>query len=505
MPVQEQNSDQIVWNIKFSNKSQEDFFYARERNQCLSGAFNSGKTYVGILKCLTLLTTFPCYRVAICRQTYTELRSTTMASFFKMCPASLILSHNEQEGSTRFRNGSMVKWVHLDRADDNMLRGLEMNSILVDQCEEIDEKVYDVLEARLGRWDGSIVPAELLQKYPDWPLSSQGIHIVPSYLMLLTNPDTQFHFIYRKYHPDSLERNTSYFYAENAWDSSLGSEETYQAALTRDDEWKDKYVKGIWGLSSAAIHNVPKSAILDPTPELLELIRAKGNFFRILDHGAAAPTCCLWPAAVAGVYIFFREYYVANKPISYHRKAISELSTEPYYTSNYADPSIFKKTSPKEGGYWSVADEYRSSDIEGPPLFWLPADNNEFATRNRINELLRISDSFRHPVTGESPACGMYFIKKTPEYPYGCYETIKQLGMQRKKLLGTLEGKNIYSDDRDDSIPDHAYDDIRYFVAMHGAQPKAVRKKPARNSFAFYSKVAEIRRGRNLIVPGSAA
>src|SRR5262249_40326805 len=146
--------------------------------------------------------------------------------------------------------------------------------------------------------------------------------------------------------------------------------------------------------------------------------------------------------------ICYREYYVPNKTISYHRRAIHDLSGNEDYGNNYADPQIFKKTAQKDGGFWSVNDEYRTSDIEGPALFWNPADNNEFATRNRINELLQPSTRYRHPITKETPAPGIYFIKRSAAYPQGCFESYKQLGMQRRKLLGTIDGKSVYSDDR---------------------------------------------------------
>jgi len=428
----------------------------------------------------------------IAREKYTDLKRTTMETFFKLVPWGLIDTHNTQDGWTRLKTGSLINWIHLDGVDENTLRGIEPNSILVDQAEETQEKVYDVLDARLGRWDGVVVTPEMQDYHArifgqEWPKNKYDKFIVPSYLMLLTNPDTEFHYIYRKYHPDSPERLEDHFYVEGAWQRSLGSEETYDQALKRDPEWVNKYVYGKWGSSESAIHFIRKESIIEPSEDLLELVKNKGNLFRILDHGDSAPTCCLWVAAVDGVYIFYREYYVASKIISYHRKSITELSGSESYSGNYADPQIFKKTAQKQGGFWSVADEYRDSDLQAPELFWTPADNNEFATRNRINELLSPHSRFRHPITKESPAPGIYFIRATDRYPEGCKEGIKQLGAQRKKLIGTVDGKSIYSDDRDDKIIDHAYDCVRYFVAMHGTSPRKSVKKPARNSFAYFN------------------
>jgi len=482
--------------IKFANKAQEDFNFSTSRNECFSGGFNDGKTWVGCFKSINLLNMFPNYRMIIARQKYTDLKRTTMQTFFKMLPNELIQAHNEQDGFTILTNGSLINWLHLDNVDENTLRGIEPNSILVDQAEETDEKVYDVLDARIGRWDGVIVPQPLLEAHEkifecSWPRNNYGKFIVPSYMMMLCNPDTEFHYIFRKYHPDSPDRVPGYFYTEAAWQRDLGSEETYDQAVNRDQEWVDKYVLGKWGTSGSAIHQLHKESLLEPTEELINLVKDKGNLFRSLDHGDTNPTCCLWVAAVNGVYIFYREYYVASKLISFHRREISDLSAGESYSGNYADPQIFKKTAQSQGGFWSVSDEYRDSNLDGPEMFWTAADNNEFATRNRINELLCLSSRYTHPITKSKPAPGIYFIRSTSTYPYGCKESIRQVGLQRKKLLGTVDGKSVYSDDRDKNIPDHAYDAVRYFVAMHGVSPRASQKRAPRNSFAYFNSLMQ--------------
>ena len=472
--------------IKFANSGQRAFYYATARNQCFSGGFNNGKTYAGCLKAFTLLTSFNNYRMAIARQVYADLKRTTMQTFFKLCPPELIERHNEQDGITILKNRSLIYWLHLDKTDENTLRGLEINSVLVDQAEETEEKVYDVLDARIGRWDNAQVPQGLLEGNPGWPLSKQGRTLVPSYMMLLCNPDTQFHYIFRKYHPDSVDKRPKYFFTEGEWDKTLGSEETYENALGHDEEWINKYVRGEWGVSNAQIHRLHSASQLEPDPEFVERIIAKGNLFRSMDHGETSPTCCLWFAAFGGVYICYREYYLGNTVISQHRQNIYDLSGSERYSGNYADPQIFKKTTQKSGGFWTVADEYLTNEIDAPPLAWIPADNNEFSTRNRINELLIPKPSRKHPITGELNAPGLYFIKRSVEYCQGCHHSIIQLQSQRRKLLGYFDGKAIYDDAREESVTDHAYDPTRYFVAMHGSGKSEAKRKAKPNTFEFF-------------------
>ena len=126
--------------LNFANAVQRQFYYATARNQCFSGGFNNGKTYSGCFKAFTLLSTFTNYRMVMARQVRADLMRTTYQTFFKICPQDFIEANNQQEGFTVLKNRSMIYWMHLDKVDENSLRGLEANSILVDQAEETEEK-----------------------------------------------------------------------------------------------------------------------------------------------------------------------------------------------------------------------------------------------------------------------------------------------------------------------------------------------------------------------------
>ncbi len=49
--------------------------------------------------------------------------------------------------------------------------------------------------------------------------------------------------------------------------------------------------------------------------------------------------------------------------------------------------------------------------------------------------------------------------------------------------IGTDNGRPIFADDRDDKIPDHAYDPLRYFIASCPGLPKTMPKKYSERSF----------------------
>ena len=478
--------------FNFRSIEQERFFFSKSRNNCFSGGFGNGKTYVACQRAMTMLTAFENYRYVIARKSFKELSATTMQTFFKICPSEFIFQHDKNAGLTVFKNKSLIYWLHLDAHDEQSLRGLEINSALIDQAEEAQESIYLVLDSRIGRWDGCKVPQNLLDVYPNWPRDNFNRPRVPNYFDILCNPDTQYHWIYRKYHPESFEKNLRYFYIERETDANLNDPHTYQEMQNRDPEWVAKYVHGQWGASAAQIHHVNELSILnsESIPDFdkwISRILSKAALYRVMDHGDSSPTCCLWFAALNNLHICYREYYVGNTLISEHRYNITHLSYNETYAGDYADPQIFRKTAQKDGGYWSVSDEYLDSAIDAPAIAWSKADNNEFATRNRINELLKPSLRFAHPISSQTPSPGIYFIKRTGDYQYGCNHSIIQLKAQRREAIGNDNGKIIYADDRDESVIDHAYDPIRYYVSMHSQGKAAARRNPPRNTFAYFN------------------
>jgi hypothetical protein len=269
--------------------------------------------------------------------------------------------------------------------------------------------------------------------------------------------------------------------------------------LSRDKQFVDRYVYGKWGYSEGAIHYVSAQSKLylsnnDSSeinsdkifvqPEVLHHFLQKAHLYRILDHGDISPTCCLWLAVRQDTHLVYREYYLADRLISYHRENIQQLSGDEHYVRNIADPSVNIKHSQMRGGRWCIADEYRDTRIcDAKSISWESADNNEFVTRNRVSELLREDARFKNPFTEKIGAPRIYFLMKSHNYPNGCYNAVIETSGQKRKLVGTIDGKQIYSEERDDTIPDHAYDCIRYLTSLHaiGSQPAILR--PRKGSF----------------------
>lgn len=512
--------------IQFASPVQEAAYRYGPKPMVMSGGFGSGKTWEACLKGLWLSDTFPRNRGVIARRVAKELRATTMATFFKVCPPSAYDARfggrrSDQEGYLRLAGSrSEILFVHFEDPERQaLLRGLEINWFFIDQAEEAPEtmeEVFDVLLARLARWDVAEVPEWMLEQERQagraWRYRNPETEkpMPPPYAMLACNPDIELHWIYRRFHPDSSEhrerklpeldtttgqptgtlvsyRDLGYrMFHMPSLDNKFLSLENKQALLAHDEAFIKRYVRGEWGLPEGAIHVIAPESMIEGSLELLDYLRASCTLHRFLDHGDSAATCCLWMAVDRNDNVFwYREYYLPNALISTHRQNITALSEGERYDLNQADPSIFNATMQKHGQRWAVSDEY--ADIRALPthdaLHWTPADNNELGTRNRINEYLRLDPERIHPITRVKGSPRMFFVKATESYPQGVVHAIRQIRSQRRVKIGVEMGRPIFSDERDDTVTDHAYDPVRYGMASRAPIARAPQPDASRGTF----------------------
>lgn len=459
-----------------------------------SGGYGSGKTYAFVIKLLYLLDLYPNSRAVIARKVSKELKETTMRTFFKIClPQQWEKGRrNDNEGVLELNNGSTVLWTHLDNADRiRLLQGLEINFAFFDQAEELDEKAFTTTLARLGRWDQAEVPKYVLREYEAtngpwrWKNKETGRPIPPTFMMLTCNPDTEQHWLYRRFHPDSREWQERWskrgyqLVHMPSYENKFLPDANLEEMQSNDPAWVRRYVDGEWGYPHGIIHDVPELSLLTTDPldkrgmyvhheDFLEMLHGCCSLHRSFDHGDSSPACCLWEAVDSeGNVFFYREYYRDNLLISDHRVNIGRLAGQEKYASQLADPSIFHEVQGRHGQKWCVAKEYsdRNYDKYAPPVHWQPADNNEMATRNRINEYLRVDPERIHPITHQRGSPRAFFLLASDRYPQGIQYAYQETKAQRRKKVGEVAGKPIFDEERDATIPDHGYDPVRYFMA----------------------------------------
>ena len=471
---------------------QEEYFNAGPQPTLFLGGVGSGKTWIGILKLLSLLDEYPGSRGVIIRQRFSQLKKTTAATLRSLLPRQFIARRNDNEGIIQLTNGSELLLMHLDKADsiDN-LKSLELNFAYVDQMEDISQDAWDVLLERLGRWSGALKRGG----YPaDWPFRTEtGAPIPPVYAFASAYSPGYSHWITSRWWKDGDEREhyrkQGYVvYVGSTVDNPNLTKSYVQGRMAMGEEYVERFVHATsWGANEGKIFEIDPQSLLEPTAEILAKIKGM-RLHRVLDPGDYSPTACLWYATDSDNNVFFyREYEKENELVSSHRLNIFELSQGdgwggalPRYHSDYADPAINQKSrgrTANQGPQWSVRDEWSDRRIMDPKtaIYWALANNDEAMTLSRVREYMRVDETHRNPFTGKLGAPRVYFIKKGPKWKNGCYQTIRDIrAAQRKEVGQNADGTKQFGDERDPSIRDHCLDCVRYALGMRPSVAKHI-------------------------------
>jgi hypothetical protein len=498
-----------VRRLKWASNEQRLFFEAGPNPTLIIGGYNAAKTWGGILKLLRLLDLFPNSRAAIVRSNFRHMKKTTMETFYSLCPPTAYSQgrRSDQEGILQLNNGSLVYFIHLDKPDSiDVLAGLELNFGFVDQAEQISEKAWDTLDARLGRWAHADIPESVFKDYPEgWPwMNDEGESVPPPFLFATANPpESDDHFLFTRFAEESPDRarwaEEGYRYIRaDSRTNRFASKANLTKLLSKDPEFVRRFVEGRWSNPEGSIFDLSPMSLLEPHPALLKHIINHMNLHRSLDHGDSNPTCVLWEATDDDGNIFvFREHYevslVSESRIAVYEKSKFDIPdrspfVKPRYRSNIADPSIFgvsRGRSATSAPTWSIADEWIDVKVMNREtmVYWQPAPIPksegmvyELVTRSRMKEYLKPDPTHRHPISGELGAPRIYFIKKTADYPEGCDHVIKEIRGQRRVKIGERDGRSVYSQERDPNIVDHAYDTIKYHVISRPAPSRLLKK-----------------------------
>lgn len=131
------------------------FFDKQHYNLCYGGSIRGGKTVVGLSILILLSKLYPCSRHAVIRQTREVLKRNTIPSFFKLCPTSFVAEYNKSELLITFTNGSEIMFLSEAIKEDPELdrfKGLEVNTILMEEGNECQEKTFWMMNQRAGSW-----------------------------------------------------------------------------------------------------------------------------------------------------------------------------------------------------------------------------------------------------------------------------------------------------------------------------------------------------------------
>ena len=470
------NQDEFIFEP--SNPISDAFIWCAARESCIDGGIGNSKTTSGFIKLLLLLSSFPRSRAVVFRNTYLDLCKTTRRTFDKVCPRGWVVRDVKED--TGFANGSEIHWLHMDAADEKTLMGLEVNFAFGDQIEEIHPELIDIIDSRLGRW-----------QMPEWEQRC------PPYLFGTSNPRGH-DSVYFRYHPDIVKYPKIEHFSE--WDAMqienvkqmgiavdpkqippsiacygdnrayfFGStlinlpklneiEPTYvRNLLKKPESWKKVWVYGSRDFFEGSIHPAFKESthVYDHkkfNPRNRCSIRMTIAGF---DYGLSSPSCYLTAEISREGYIFIvDEYYAANKTIEQHSSEIHKRKNERQPEAILADPKVFHEdTRDRKVMTKSVAQEYAQYGIG-----FIRADNNEDTSIQKIEELTQIAPDKINPVTEKMGSPRLLVSDK-------CRNLIAEIQQQRRKEhRNVLTGEKEFLDERDDAVPDHAYDCLRYIA-----------------------------------------
>lgn len=146
------------------NISQTRFLQSIARFVGYIGGRGCGKSLALVLKIIHLSLKYPHNYGLVGRYNYNDLRDTTEADFYDVCPKSYILERNKQEHRVTFFNGSQVIFRGLKDIKKTEVRSLNLGFFALEQAEEIEESLFDELSACLRRKlkdiDGNIGKAQ---------------------------------------------------------------------------------------------------------------------------------------------------------------------------------------------------------------------------------------------------------------------------------------------------------------------------------------------------------
>jgi phage terminase large subunit len=142
------------------------------------GAAGGGKSYLGCLWIIVNALQYPETRYLIGRNKLTNLKNTTLVTFFKVCKdfnirRNIHFKFNAQTNIIEFSNGSVVILKDLEYQPSDPLfsdlGGYELTRVFIDEANQIDAKCFDILLSRIryGLTEHNLKPKILLSCNPD--------------------------------------------------------------------------------------------------------------------------------------------------------------------------------------------------------------------------------------------------------------------------------------------------------------------------------------------------
>lgn len=443
--------------------TQERFLASDASRKAYIGPFGSGKTEVLVWQAQLLSHFYTPNYGLIGRHSYPDLRDTTRRRFMEVVNPKLVKSASipdTGDGYVEWKCGGATIFRNLDKPEK--YGSLDLGYCGIDEASEVPQKVFDFIEARIGRhWQG--VPRE---RFPYSPV------------FLVGNPGGQ-DWIWKRFFKErrSIEDQKMYQgFQPKPRENEANLPPDYYKNLAKGKAawWIRRFLQGdmrsLEGLVWPQFEH--HANVVMPFRVPPEWRRVMG-----MDHGHRNPTAALWVAVdYDGNLIAYREYEVAGPTILEHARQIMIRDRKELIEYRVADPSMFNKISSgslkkaKATDKWySPAEEYDEYGLE-----LQRGDNNVQASLDRVGTLLWADPAHQfpdwHPRAGRGGSPRLFIMEN-------CERTIDEVSAWKfKEFKGEGLGLREEPVDFDDHLPDC----LRY-IALSFPEP-SIEAKPFRQA-----------------------
>lgn len=470
------------------SERQAEFLQCGAHEQLYGGSKRGGKTVAGCAKGIYLSFLIPGNRGFILRNAFTDLRESTLTTFFQLCPPELIIDHNKTE------HHILLKSVDPDKPSMIVYAGMGEQS-------EFSPKAKEKAKSKESGWFWIDEPSEvnfdafrMMLAQLCWFLPNGQR---PPYMALLTsNPEPGW--VYDRYIDENAD---AYIMGKDEVDAEFipslpsdnpGLPPSWEKDMraTMDADWVKRYLDGSWEIHegmvftelSEVVHNLDR--YLPPgDPEAWAKFHFGMTHVGALDHASTGITAYLRVGIDSGENMFaLEEYYKDDGMISEHAQAIAALDSrygQPKY--RLIDPSTEGKTLQNSREMFSVQEAYinaggRYGDYPSIPTVAAHRANISVGI-DLLKQYLHFNLLHRNPFTQQLGSPRLFISKSR------CPMLWKEMHGLKKELRanGSIDFVGR----------DHAVDDLRYIAMSRPGAPvqkeKDLAQLPTQDAFAIRS------------------
>lgn len=213
---------------------QEAVFSGKYSFLCYGGSMGGGKSYVCLATLIALCRVYPGSKWCVIRESLPTLKKTSLETFKKLVPTNFIKSYNQTEQIYTFTNSSQIMFMAEDYQNDkdfDRFKGLEVNGFLLEQIEELQEKLLGICFVRAGR--------HKIDKMPPRPI-----------ILANVNPTLMWpkEKVYERYNNGTLPEDWFYEPAKISDNPALFEDENYMHNVTAhlDPLTRARMIDGDW-------------------------------------------------------------------------------------------------------------------------------------------------------------------------------------------------------------------------------------------------------------------